>query len=410
MKKRVKRYRAALGDNGEVLEARQAEARRTARRQARTVSELSQRRYSKPPQDSLDRLIAAASRDLKTARLTLGLIHSITRREMEALFPGYSWRVSDVLEFGPALIADARRILRWALGSANLILNDLIQGEGQICEAVYSIRARSPIGRKFRRQAASFQRAYPPLPQADWIHSLPGKAIQAINLLPDQIGRPLSDRTIALVRAVHLGRLQVLGDSDSTSGKWTPGVASIRLAPDHYSIKSITLGIALEARKRPKPVRRFEGKLKGFYETGCEGLVWSLYDERYSGYDGFEWIEAGDHLTIMDQLGEVIWRGVIKCDRKTGWQRYPWNPSRGQQCALGYWVHWIQQGFTPDDWARFFIRPSFDRLHGVLLRKRATLRRARERKNREVAAEIITPHPGLAGSVNQDPKGEHSEK
>ena len=116
-------------------------------------------------------------------------------------------------------------------------------------------------------------------------------------------------------------------------------------------------------------MRRFEGELIDFFETGTEGVIWMLEDDRGIGREALEPICEGDRLTILDQLGNELWRGIIRCDKKIGLRPYPLNPQYGQQCALGHWVHWIQHGFKPDDWAKFFIRPDHDRLRGVLVRK-----------------------------------------
>lgn len=116
------------------------------------------------------------------------------------------------------------------------------------------------------------------------------------------------------------------------------------------------------------PAKIVEGRLLGFSETGTEGAVWMIEANGRHGYDALEPICEGDQLTILDQLGATVWEGTISCDKKTGWRRYPSNPRFGQQCALGRWIHWVQRGFRPDDWAQFFIRPAHDRLRGVLVR------------------------------------------
>ena len=113
-----------------------------------------------------------------------------------------------------------------------------------------------------------------------------------------------------------------------------------------------------------------KGPLLDWSETGTEGVVWCVENEETSGYEAIEPLRAGDHLTVFDRVGNQVWAGHIQCDIKTGWTQSPYNPSYGKQSALGYWIHWVQEGFAPDDWARFFIRSPEDRYRGVLVRER----------------------------------------
>lgn len=124
-----------------------------------------------------------------------------------------------------------------------------------------------------------------------------------------------------------------------------------------------------------KSPKIYEGELFDWFETGLEGAVWALHADGMEGYAGLQVIEAGDHLTILDQKKRVLWKGVIVCDRKTGRIARPFNPDFKQPQALGYWIHWTQKGFEPDNWAGFFIRPEKDRLRGIL--KKRESRRAR---------------------------------
>ena len=97
------------------------------------------------------------------------------------------------------------------------------------------------------------------------------------------------------------------------------------------------------------------GVLEGFFETGTEGVIWIVYADGFSGYEGIRVIKEGDILTIFDYDQKVLFSDVIKIDRATGWKPYPLNPKDGQQLALGMWVHWIQSGFEPYAWATFFF-------------------------------------------------------
>ncbi len=108
---------------------------------------------------------------------------------------------------------------------------------------------------------------------------------------------------------------------------------------------------------------KYTGTLQTWFETGLEGLEWVLdIDEEFKGksdknlvYDDFTLIDDGDHLTIYGENGETVFAGEIVKDRKEGWRPYPGNPEFGQPTALGYWIHWTQQGWKADDWARLFF-------------------------------------------------------
>lgn len=105
------------------------------------------------------------------------------------------------------------------------------------------------------------------------------------------------------------------------------------------------------------------GVLEGWFETGTEGVIWTLYEDGKKGYEGMHCLEDGDHLTVWEvATGRQVFKGMVKFDNKIGERLYTdFYPDavKGlrQQCALGYWVHGIQEGFDPDSWARLFFRP-----------------------------------------------------
>lgn len=100
---------------------------------------------------------------------------------------------------------------------------------------------------------------------------------------------------------------------------------------------------------------KIRGVLEPFFETGCEGIIWSVVEDGKEGFAGLNIIEEGDRLKIYGENGEVIFDGIIECDRLSGWTEYPLNPGHGQPSALGYWIHWTQRGWRPDDWAKLFF-------------------------------------------------------
>ena len=99
-----------------------------------------------------------------------------------------------------------------------------------------------------------------------------------------------------------------------------------------------------------------KGVLDFWAETGTEGAIWILLEDGKSGYEAMVELEKGDRLRAFDAAGDCRHDVVIDPDRQVGRIPLPLNPQSSQQCALGFWVHWIQRGWEPDDWAALFIR------------------------------------------------------
>jgi len=104
-------------------------------------------------------------------------------------------------------------------------------------------------------------------------------------------------------------------------------------------------------------MKTISGELYGFFETGTEGTIWTVIQDGLQGYESIVDIKENDHLKIYDG-DDILFDGVINPDYNVGWTEYPLNPGHGQPAALGYWIHWTQAGFQPDDWAAFFFRKS----------------------------------------------------
>jgi len=99
-----------------------------------------------------------------------------------------------------------------------------------------------------------------------------------------------------------------------------------------------------------------KGVIDWWFETGQEGVCWVFYEDGKTGWDAFKMVEKGDRLKVCDENGKVVFDGEIIPDYKKGWKRHYRNAKHGQPTALGFWIHWTQKGWKPDDWARLFLR------------------------------------------------------
>lgn len=106
--------------------------------------------------------------------------------------------------------------------------------------------------------------------------------------------------------------------------------------------------------------RTFLGVLDWFAETGTEGMIWILSEDGKSGYDSIVVLEAGDYLKVFREDDSVLFAGIIVPDYEAGKTPSPFNPEYSKPCALGFWIHWTQRGWQPDDWARLFTKDIFE--------------------------------------------------
>lgn len=106
-----------------------------------------------------------------------------------------------------------------------------------------------------------------------------------------------------------------------------------------------------------------KGLLEAFFETGTEGVIWSVYDEAKidadgkRSYEGLHPLKKGDILKVFADVArsEVLWEGVVDLETERNYHPYPLNPQYGQQAVLGMWVHGLQRDLEPETWARMFF-------------------------------------------------------
>ena len=56
------------------------------------------------------------------------------------------------------------------------------------------------------------------------------------------------------------------------------------------------------------------GALEAHYETGMEGIAWSICEYGLNGYGALNALKTGDHMSVFDCVrgGEVEWEGVME--------------------------------------------------------------------------------------------------
>jgi hypothetical protein len=318
--------------------------------------------YTPPPLEHLRRLENVASTDIAIAGIILRLFDLILGARDRVLFPDYDSALNDIEVLPTRCRAHARAVFAWG-SKRRIILNELIRARHAVAFAIVRIRRHSPFGRRRIRIANKLKAKYPALkPDGRPRPENP----QTLEILGEEIGRPVGPGAIRRISAFSPSQIEIRGHQNPCSASLTDRAVCIRRHADGYTIERITMVLSVA---RPAESKVISGVLEDFFETGTEGVVWSVYDEDEYGYDGLHTIDEGDHLTIFNQLGHRLWAGRIRCDRKSGWKRYLGNPRYGQPCALGRWIHWTQKGFKPDDWARFFIRPKRDRLRAILKKR-----------------------------------------
>lgn len=100
---------------------------------------------------------------------------------------------------------------------------------------------------------------------------------------------------------------------------------------------------------------RVAGRLTPFFETGTEGVIWSLTLPGVPGYDGLVCLKPGDALFIYKEAGGLHWKGRVDLEYQRRHRPFPLNPQYGQQEINGFWVHGFQKDLSPEDWATPFF-------------------------------------------------------
>lgn len=121
-------------------------------------------------------------------------------------------------------------------------------------------------------------------------------------------------------------------------------------------------GAAIAGAGEPEPI---QGVLFAWSETGTEGVVWSVQDERHMrarpdgspewDYEGLNPLRDGDRLAVLRPDGSVEWEGIVALEYGRRRRPYPLNPADGQQEVHGFWVNGLQRDLAPETWAAWFF-------------------------------------------------------
>jgi hypothetical protein len=102
--------------------------------------------------------------------------------------------------------------------------------------------------------------------------------------------------------------------------------------------------------------KKIRGLGQAFWETGTEGVFWSVQDAKHpTGYDGLFILENGDHLTIFDKddMAKTLWRGEITLEYESHRETNEYGYCG--QAISGCWVHGLQRTRDVEQWATYFF-------------------------------------------------------
>lgn len=135
-------------------------------------------------------------------------------------------------------------------------------------------------------------------------------------------------------------------------------------------------------------MKKVEGMLHGYFETGTEGILPAIQNYEYISEDGKRWyyegleiVDPNDHLIVIKD-GETVLDIVLddyitsyEADDNTvlidepnfvaKWEKYPMNPANGQLHLNGCWVHWLPKNVDLKLWWDIFFANS-GKYNGIL--------------------------------------------
>ena len=103
-------------------------------------------------------------------------------------------------------------------------------------------------------------------------------------------------------------------------------------------------------------IKTYEGIAESYFETGMEGVRWvveTTVKDKELLHGCVYFIKEGDHALITSKDGSILFDDVIVLDTLSCRHSYP-HGGGSQQVAGGMYTHWIQHGFSGDEWNKLF--------------------------------------------------------
>ncbi len=114
-------------------------------------------------------------------------------------------------------------------------------------------------------------------------------------------------------------------------------------------------GFLIQADKTVNGEKELTGRLEASFETGTEGVVWSINAATKKNDTAFYRLKDGDVLEVF-QGDKTVWKDTIDLDLTSRLKPYPLNPKLKKQELLGFWVNGIQRNTNAEKWGKFFFK------------------------------------------------------
>ncbi len=310
-------------------------------------------------------LEAAAAAEITIARYVLDLFDTLLGTQSD-VFPRHPLRFSPGNDLPAPVGNAARKLITWSL-DRDRRFNEVLASRLYVLGVITAMRCNSPYGKRCLEAVRTIRARYEANAKVALSHPGAATANSVVSVLDNAVGLPLCELTMRQVEALRPAEIRIIALGESFASTSAVGTVTIWLGKDGFTVTEIWWAVHIPPASAKDKI---EGVLLDYFETGTEGVLWTVLDDENVGREGLHVLEPGDRLTVFDPLGHELWSGVICCNYGSTADGVPAEPGNSQLTALGRRVHWVQKGFAADEWARLFVRPDVDRLRGILQKRR----------------------------------------